>query len=443
VVIVTSALLLAATVPGIAQTNAEVNAGAAVQFNLLTPGARSLGLGGAFVALADDATAAYSNPAGLTALSLPEVSAEVRSWGFTNTYTDRGRASGAPSGVGVDTIDGLRKGRDKERATGLSFLSVVYPKGRWSVAFYRHELAKFSGHFEAQGAVLEGQPGSRENGLQRSKPTRNSLSLDITNLGLATACKLGNVSIGAGVSLYDFELNARTDRYAFVGQTSTSLGGGLGPPLFSADNIEDTQIQSGAERDLGFNAGALWQVNPDWRLGLVYREGPKFAMDAIYLPGPKLANPKTIPPRKARFDTPDVYGLGVAYLPTETVTVTLDFVRVGYSDLTHHFTNIFPFEDPGRFQVDDANEVHLGGEKFFTLPSGTLLAARVGAWRDPDHNFRYTGTTSNFRALFQAGKSHYHSSVGIGWISSRYQIDAAFDYSSQVSTASLSTVVRF
>jgi hypothetical protein len=31
---------------------------------MVNPGARSLGLGGAFVALADDATAAYANPAG-------------------------------------------------------------------------------------------------------------------------------------------------------------------------------------------------------------------------------------------------------------------------------------------------------------------------------------------------------------------------------------------
>ena len=35
------------------------------QFSFSNPGARSLGLGGAFVALAADATAAFANPAGL------------------------------------------------------------------------------------------------------------------------------------------------------------------------------------------------------------------------------------------------------------------------------------------------------------------------------------------------------------------------------------------
>lgn len=35
-----------------------------LNFNFITPGARALGFGGAFIALADDATAAEANPAG-------------------------------------------------------------------------------------------------------------------------------------------------------------------------------------------------------------------------------------------------------------------------------------------------------------------------------------------------------------------------------------------
>ena len=44
------------------------------QVSFSNPGARSLGFGGAFVALDDDATAAFANPAGLVQLSRPEVS---------------------------------------------------------------------------------------------------------------------------------------------------------------------------------------------------------------------------------------------------------------------------------------------------------------------------------------------------------------------------------
>ncbi len=428
-------LLLGASLPAAAQTNAEVNAG--VQFNFTAPGARSLGLGGAFVALADDATAAYSNPAGLTALSRPEVSVEARNWSFTNTYTDRGRASGAPSGIGVDTLGGLRQGSDHEQTSGLSFLSVVYPQERWAVALYRHELAVFKGSFQAQGAFLDG--------LDRLLPTQNSLHLDIVNLGLSAAFHLtDDISLGAGVSLYDFKLGSRTQRYA-LNLPSSSPGGIAGPPLYTAENLEDTESQAADDRALGLNAGVLWRVSSAWQLGAVYRQGPEFAVDAAYSPGPALAASKSFA-KKARFNTPDVFGLGADYQPTETATITMDYVRVLYSDLTRSFTNVFPdssLDEPRQYRVDDANEAHLGFEQIFTVRPGFRLAGRLGSWYEPDHRIRYVGARSDFRALFQAGDGHLHGSAGIGLIGQRFQLDAAFDYSEQVKTASLSTVVRF
>ena len=56
--IATAALVLAATVPAVASS-------ASVIWLNITPGARSNGMGEAFVAVADDATASYWNPAGL------------------------------------------------------------------------------------------------------------------------------------------------------------------------------------------------------------------------------------------------------------------------------------------------------------------------------------------------------------------------------------------
>ena len=49
------------------------------------PGARSIGLGGAFAAIADDATAAFANPAGLVQILRPEISIELR---FTSLMND-------------------------------------------------------------------------------------------------------------------------------------------------------------------------------------------------------------------------------------------------------------------------------------------------------------------------------------------------------------------
>src|SRR5258708_34957111 len=61
-----------------AQTNDEVFP--QVQWNFSTPGARANGMGRTFIGLADDASAAVTNPAGLMSLTRPQVYA-----GYKNT----------------------------------------------------------------------------------------------------------------------------------------------------------------------------------------------------------------------------------------------------------------------------------------------------------------------------------------------------------------------
>src|SRR6476646_7070156 len=72
-------------------------------FAFSLPGARSRAIGGAFVAIADDATAAYANPAGLIQLFRPEVSMEMRRWNLTNLEPSLGHAFGRATGRDVDT----------------------------------------------------------------------------------------------------------------------------------------------------------------------------------------------------------------------------------------------------------------------------------------------------------------------------------------------------
>ena len=128
-------------------------------FSLANPGARSLGLGGAFLALADDATAAFANPAGLVQLAEPEVSIEGRHWSYSTPFTAGGSAQGSPTGIGLDTFAGLRTGISSDETTGLSFLSFVYPRGRWSFALYRHLFLKFESTATTQGLFKDGPVG--------------------------------------------------------------------------------------------------------------------------------------------------------------------------------------------------------------------------------------------------------------------------------------------
>lgn len=425
-----------------AQTNSEVNAG--IQFNFSEPGARSLGMGGAFIGLADDATAAYTNPAGLTILSQPEVSLEARNWGFTHVFTDRGRLDGSPTGVGVDNVAGLRNGAAENDVTGLSFLSVVYPHPRksWVLAIYRHELAHFEADFQAQGAFLTGGLLSDS----RLYPTANHLRLEIVNLGLSAALQVtSNLSMGVGISRYDFSMDSQTLRYGFFFlPEDTSPGGFYGPPLYEDTYVITRQSQKGKGNAVGINVGFNWRVSQEWQLGGVFRQGPRFKFVAS---DKEAGFEEQI--RDVDFAIPDVFGLGFAFQPTEISTFTLDVVQVEYSDLTDAFVVAFVDPDTGlvggrddRLLVDDAYEVHLGVERFVRI-SKAQLALRAGAWLDPDHRLRYEGFSQARRALFRRGEDEVHYSVGLGVVFDKFQVDAAFDLSDRVSTASLSTVARF
>ena len=132
-----------------AQSTDDVNA--AIQFNFSNPGARSLGMGGAFTARADDATAVFANPAGLLQLGRAEVSLDGRGWRTRNSFL-RGSADSAAS-----LAERLEVGRTNDTLAGLSFLSALYPgkSGRWVVGVSGHETANFETSVRSDGALLD------------------------------------------------------------------------------------------------------------------------------------------------------------------------------------------------------------------------------------------------------------------------------------------------
>jgi long-chain fatty acid transport protein len=442
--VATSAALLFLAPPTVAQVNDEIYAG--VQFNFSTPGARSLALGGAFLALANDATAAFANPAGLTVLSRPEISIEGRNFTFTTLFSDQGHALGDPTGIGVDTVAGLQFGESENDTSGLSYLSYVHPIGNARVAFYRHELANFEAAFQSQGPFFTA-PGV----TGRTFPVQATMDLEMENLGFSLAYLFSeSFSFGLGVSFYDFSLDALTQRFETSLAGGTSPGGFFGPPDFSPSNVFAAQVHDGDDDDVGFNAGFLWKLSRVVSLGAVYRQGPDFQFVYQVVCGPvdplgcsPLAGQVTAP-----FNVPDVWGVGFAFHPTDTLTITLDYDNVEYTALTADFV-IFP-EAPGTeptdFVVDDADEVHMGLEYVFAQMKYPL-ALRVGAWHDPAHQTRFIGDNQFLQTLWASGDEvddEVHYSAGFGLVfGQRFQLDAAVDLSDRVDTGSLSAVLRF
>ncbi len=439
-----------------AQTNLETNAG--VQFNFSTPGAANLALGGAFLAIADDATAAYTNPAGLTKIIEPEAHVESRSWSYTHLFTDRGRVVGEPTNcldtVPIaecpDTIAGRRDGEAEDRVSDLSFVSYVYPRRQWTTAFYWHNLARFEANFNTQGAYLATSRsrdalGYPDIGQGRLASLKNRMSLDIENLGVATAYRVNRrFSIGLGLSYFRFDLDSRTERFL--------------PDLFELEDFSDPlevtsfQLQSGQDSDWALNLGFLWEsLGQLWSVGGVYRQGPEFDFRAQSRQGPRLIREIVEADQQARLHVPEVYGLGLAYRPTQSIRVTFDWVRVGYQDLMRDFVDIFGLEDydPPRdpqlenFRIDDADELHLGFELFFLRKEKPYIL-RAGAWYEPNHNLRYVAPEPvGLAAIYPDRDDELHYTAGIGISRQRYRLDVGYDYSERFSTVSASAAFRF
>jgi long-chain fatty acid transport protein len=429
-------------------TTIEGNAG--LQFSFNNPGARSLGMGGAFLGLADDATAAYTNPAGLSNLSRPEFSLEYRNTDYTTVYSDLGRLYGTPSGLGIDTVSGIVQEETSEDVNALSFISYVYPMEKWTIGAYRHQLADFKAGFESQGPIIQ----TRElvgdlPFLSRANPSINNVDLNIINWGLSASFRVGDsVSIGAGVSYYDLDFDTTTQRFFLP----SGLEGRWS--LVDFDELDESSFttQRGDDTAWGFSLGLLWSINEKWSAGFVYKQGVEFD----YAHEVTLSSGRS-PSGITDLNVPGLYGGGITYRATERFTLSLDINRISYSDITKNVVLQGGGAPVDYLAVDDGTEYRLGGEYVFDTKH--YFSLRAGVWYDPEHVIVHVGeqtpvtpddpdriykNTSNTRAaFFQPGDDQMHYSLGTGMVWKKLQLDAAVDFSDQVRTFSLSGVVFF
>ena len=409
----------------------------ALEFNFSNPGARSMALGGAFVALADDATAAFANPAGLIQLVRPEISLELRRRDYSTPYTEGGRASGSPTGLGIDTVDGIRTSFSNETTSGLSFLSFVYPGSKWSLAIYRHQLADFMVRTELNGLFGDTEDG----GTRRELDQVTSTDFEIINNGVSGALELSeSLSLGFGISYFVGSVDVSGSGYLVDRSRETFRE----PNSFLADRVFETSQFVSESSDWGINAGILWRFAEGWRLGGVYRQGPDLGYTIANRAGPAHWEPEgsdTGSVSGLTISIPDVFGVGVAYRsPSGNVTVGFEWDRVEYSVIMETLgSELVDVTDLG---LDDADELHLGFEYVF-LESTPLIAVRAGLWRDPDHRFRYEGDDPFQSALFHPGEDALHISVGAGIAFKRLQIDVGADFSDAVDQFALSAIFSF
>jgi long-chain fatty acid transport protein len=432
-------LLCGAIWPDAAAAQTGQTAQIPLQFDFLNPGARSLGLGSAFIAVADDATGAFTNPAGLTQILRPEASIEGRYRSLDTSFLSGGRLSGTVTNTGIDTINGAQYGVSGDTAFRPYFLSIVVPVGRASIAAHRHELVLQENSFLSNGPFQEARIGSAVVNNVRNLGLAGDRSIKVDNYGVAAGFKVSNnVSLGADLAIYKFKV--------------TSSFGALGfksGPFSEADPATrgqgSTTTQSGSDTQIGFNAGVLVTVNPKVRVGAVYRTGTDFDFSQTSVV-PSVSNTT----QTGQFRTPMVGGIGVRVQPSDSWSFAVDYNRVQYSRLT---TDYITFQvDPtvaSRVGIPDGNEFHLGSEYTF-LKAPRTPTIRAGVWYDPKHAVEYSSDNSSsaedvrLRGVFPGGESLWHYCAGFGVpFSTLFEFNLGADIAKERRYVSASVVVRF
>jgi long-subunit fatty acid transport protein len=461
---------LFAAIPSFAQ-NVDIEALSGLQFNFGNPGARSLGMGGAFLGLADDASAAEANPAGLTILRKPEFSIEARNYLEQQVFTTSGT---------FPEVNRTPFTHHSDRVV-VSFASAVIPiKNKFTIGAYFHEPLNNEG-----GGVVAPQyddltgdlkstvpnfylPTERRNGTtvpvgdpiskadceaRRRQfndpftclqylvdPFVSALQVRQRTFGIAGAWQIHpKFSIGATVRHQRFQESAFTFRFTQQLDPKQVLVQATADP-----NGEG--IELGEEADTTFAAGFKWSPTDKISVGGVYKQGPQFDTKLLY------ADSSTgfdlINAADTSFHVPDVAGLGISIRPIPVLTVNVDAVRVSYSNLVDNFVTVWPavavVEDP--FTAEDVIEIHTGAEYFFATK--IPFALRAGYWRDPKHNVTWNGPLNHpdyvaEAMLFPEGEDQNHISVGAGVAWPRFQIDLAYETSDHYKVGSISMVTRF
>jgi long-subunit fatty acid transport protein len=394
-----------------------------IDFEISHPGARSLGFAGAFAALADDATAAYANPAGLVQLTRREVSVEGRHWRRAPSFLAGGRDEGEPTGIGIDVSRGLLIERDESSETAPSFLSVVQPRGRLTYALYAHRQASFEMTAESQGLFTDA--GFFPLGV-RSLATRNRVDLRMEAVGAAAGLRIDErLSVGLALVYTDAQLHAIGEGYLPDDNTAASL---FDVVTFRPERLVSTTTLTAEGNDVTVSAGVLWSPTPRLSTAAFYRQGAEVDGDTLFrfsLPGSETPTTQDL---TATFDAPDVLGAGLAYRSADgRLTLAGEVDRVGYRGLVRVRTDVGAEELLREYE--DAWEYRLGAE-YALLARRPVLAFRAGAWMEsPSADLRHQEVV--------------HWAVGFGIAGDRVQVDVAADLSAVVDTGAVSLIYSF
>jgi len=360
---------------GYSQTNEEGYQ--SFQFNFFPPGVRAMAMGGAFIGLADDASSAYYNPAGLMILNKAEISL-ASTLARNKTIVAR-----EPDVFSTGKLTSV----ESDWGGGPLYVSFVVPFENVCLGIYYSNIA-LSGN-ELILYYARPVPGTS----YVAPPVEDHFDFDNTTLSMAISSKLS-----------DFIYIGATINYVMSSIESHIIYHNINPNDYhdiTQETLFELSSDSTQNGKIGFILGALLMPIKNLSIGFVYN----------YTPNLDYTQSKWVPDRiiginmnddiHLSLNVPDRLGIGVAFRPNGELVIVADVVYTMYEQLTEKMISSFDGSNgikrgddiSGLFKAPNVAEIHFGLE-YALLTGETPLFVRAGMFINPSHRIRFTGEST-------------------------------------------------
>jgi long-subunit fatty acid transport protein len=352
--------------------------------NPVGSGARAIGMGGTFIAIAGDATAASWNPAGLVQLEKPETSIAL-------AYQSRIEDFSSSLNPEIDNSAAIDE-------SSINYFSASYPfaliNKNMVVSINYQRLYDFKRKFDYRQNIYTPPLIPSDPPSIRKEERNYDRNGSLAALGLAYAIEVTpQISLGLTLNIWTDDLMWQNGwEETFTNHSQTTFG--------AVSNIENTHISDKYTGFSGINAniGALWNINQSVTIGAVLKTPFTASINHEYSEnwtqsdesGSKTVLADIRDSDDIELEMPMSYGIGISYRFSDQLSMGLDIYRTEWSkfiltDGDGNKSNAVSGQAKEDSNVKDTTQIHLGGEYLILKPDRNLvIPLRAGLFYDPE-----------------------------------------------------------
>ncbi len=416
--------------------------------NPVGAGARALGMGGAFIGVADDATAASWNPGGLIQLETPEISLVLS---YDKLYEKRSFKvnPGASGNYSIDLYD-------------LNYMSMAYPftfrdlnmivSLNYQTMYNFNKEHNYNYNYQSHDTIVIAPGPPMISNLDESGQRQTIETMDgyLKALSPAMAIQVtSGFSLGIAWNFFHPDLGSKWKKETFdifEGVLNEVITFGGVPIISNSYSISsqyrgtyDYTFQTSSNPfnfdESSYNIGFLWHINSYFTLGGVYKpgytakvhfkEGYERSQDRVNLADPNDVLHETttwivITDEEQEMVMPASYGLGLSCRFSDQFTMDLDIYRTDWQDFLLRQANgwelsMITGRDKALTDTKPTYQVRLGGEYLYLYKYKYAIPFRAGIFYDPEPTEKNPDDFFGF-------------SIGSGIATNKFAFDIAYQY---------------